>query len=87
MRKNIVLGGALLALAGHAATASGADNGSAQVSSWPRDYFRCATTPAVTFQGTIVDAALATPDLKSLADAVVAAGHVETLNGRGAFTV
>lgn len=52
-----------------------------------REYFRCAATPAVHFQGTIVDAALATPDLKVLADAVVAAGLAGTLNGPGPFTV
>ena len=86
MRKNIVLGGALLALAGHAGSAS-ADAGDGETGNWRRDYFRCATTPPVTFQGTIVDAVLATPDLKSLADAVVAAGLVGTLNGAGPFTV
>lgn len=52
-----------------------------------RDYFRCASTSAVTFSGTIVDAALATPDLKALADAVVAAGLAGTLSGPGPFTV
>lgn len=84
MPKNIMLGAALLALATHAAAADGSRS---EAGNWQRDYFRCATTPAVTFQGTIVDAALATPDLKSLADAVVAAGLVDTLNGRGPFTV
>jgi uncharacterized surface protein with fasciclin (FAS1) repeats len=52
-----------------------------------RDYFRCASTPAVDFPGTIVDAALATPALKSLADAVVAANLAGTLSGPGPFTV
>jgi uncharacterized surface protein with fasciclin (FAS1) repeats len=52
-----------------------------------REYFRCAATPAVHFPGTIVDAALATPDLKVLADAVVAAGLAGTLSGPGPFTV
>jgi uncharacterized surface protein with fasciclin (FAS1) repeats len=52
-----------------------------------RDYFRCATTPAVDFPGTIVDAALATPALSSLAGAVVAAGLAGTLSGPGPFTV
>jgi uncharacterized surface protein with fasciclin (FAS1) repeats len=86
MRKKFVLGSALLALTGYAGAAS-ADGARWQGGSWQRDYFRCATTAAVKFQGTIVDAALATPDLKSLADAVVAAGLVDTLNGRGPFTV
>lgn len=48
---------------------------------------RCASTPAANFPGTIVDAALATPELKALADAVVAAGLVGTLSGPGPFTV
>ena len=52
-----------------------------------REYFRCAATPAVHFPGTIVDAALATPELKGLADAVVAAGLAGTLSGPGSFTV
>ena len=52
-----------------------------------REYFRCAATPAVHFEGTIVDAALATPDLKMLADAVVAAELASTLSGPGPFTV
>jgi uncharacterized surface protein with fasciclin (FAS1) repeats len=85
MRKNIVLGGALLALAGASGTVS-ADESRRQ-GGWQRDYFRCATTPAAKFEGTIVDAALATPDLKGLADAVVAAGLVDVLNGKGPFTV
>jgi uncharacterized surface protein with fasciclin (FAS1) repeats len=51
------------------------------------EYFRCAATPAADFPGTIVDAALATPDLKILADAVVAAGLAGTLSGPGPFTV
>lgn len=86
MRRNMVLSGALLALASQAGTAS-ADGGRWQAGNYQRDYFRCATTPAVEFHGTIVDAALATPDLKTLADAVVAAGLVGTLNGKGPFTV
>jgi uncharacterized surface protein with fasciclin (FAS1) repeats len=52
-----------------------------------RDYLSCIGKPAVDFPGTIVDAALATPELKSLADAVVAAGLVGTLSGKGPFTV
>lgn len=52
-----------------------------------RDYFRCATTPAVEFPGTIVDAALATPALSTLTSAVVAANLAGTLSGPGPFTV
>jgi len=66
------------------ATADGSRNGTAKAQ---RDYFRCAATPAVVFPGTIVDAALATPELRTLADAVVAAGLAATLSGPGPFTV
>ena len=52
-----------------------------------RDYFRCAFTPAAHFPGTIVEAALATPELEQLANAVVAAGLVDALNSEGPFTV
>ena len=38
-------------------------------------------------QGTIVDAAVATPDLSTLVAAVQAAGLVDTLSGEGPFTV
>ena len=86
MRMNIALGGALLALAANSGTAM-ADGNQWKAGGWQRDYLRCVSTPAVTFQGTIVDAALATPELKGLADAVVAAGLVTTLNGSGPFTV
>jgi len=52
-----------------------------------RAFFDCAFTPAVHFDGTIVDAALATPELEELANAVVAAGFVDLLNSEGPFTV
>jgi uncharacterized surface protein with fasciclin (FAS1) repeats len=85
MGTNVSKAAALLAaavLSGQAA----ADDGR-----WPprgaAEFFACAATPAVEFPGTIVDAALATPDLSTLADAVVAAGLVETLSGPGPFTV
>ena len=53
-----------------------------------RDYFNCAFTPAAHFPGTIVEAALATPALEELANAVVAAGLVDVLNDPDAdFTV
>lgn len=43
---------------------------------------------ATTYQsGTIIDAAVATPDLSTLTAAVKAAGLVETLQGDGPFTV
>lgn len=52
-----------------------------------REFFRCAFTPPVKFDGTIVDAALATPELSTLVDAVVAADLVDVLSGDGPFTV
>lgn len=69
-----------------AAPAALADGGKGQPQQ-SREYFRCASTPAVKFPGTIVDAALATPDLKALADAVVAANLAGVLSGPGPFTV
>lgn len=74
------------------ASADGDDHGYGYKKDWygpkgQRDYMACLKTPAAEFPGTIVDAALATPDLKTLADAVVAAGLVDTLNGKGPFTV
>jgi len=70
-----------------AGSAALADGNKWQAPQQSRDFFRCASTQPVNFQGTIVDAALATPDLKVLADAVVAANLVGTLSGPGPFTV
>ena len=50
-------------------------------------YLQCLYTPKVRFHGTIVEAALATPELSTLAFAVQAAGLVDVLNGPGPFTV
>lgn len=47
----------------------------------------CLKTKPARFHGTIVDAAVATPQLSTLAFAVQAAGLVDTLNGKGPFTV
>jgi len=47
----------------------------------------CLRTEPVRFHGTIVEAALATPELSTLAFAVQAAGLVEVLNSDGPFTV
>ncbi len=60
-----------------------ADKGRDSYNKIKNDYLRCVATPAAEFPGTIVDAALATPDLKALADAVVAAGLAGTLSGPG----
>lgn len=47
----------------------------------------CLSTPVVEFNGTVVDAALATPELSTLVDAVVAAGLVDALNDAENITV
>jgi uncharacterized surface protein with fasciclin (FAS1) repeats len=80
--RSVALAAALLVVA----PAALADGGGWQPQQ-AKEYFRCASTPAVKFNGTIVDAALATPDLKVLADAVVAANLAGTLSGPGPFTV
>lgn len=50
-------------------------------------YLGCLRTPALQVQGTIVDAAVATPSLSTLVVALQKAGLVETLQGPGPFTV
>ena len=47
----------------------------------------CLSTELVKFDGTVVDAALATPALSTLVDAVVAAGLVDALNDAENITV
>jgi len=47
----------------------------------------CLSTDIVQFDGTVVDAALATPELSTLVDAVVAAGLVDALNDAENITV
>ena len=47
----------------------------------------CVATALVNFDGTVVDAALATPELSTLVDAVVAAGLVDALNEAENITV
>lgn len=48
---------------------------------------KCLRTTPVYFDGTIVDAAVATPQLSTLVDLVTAAGLVEALSGPGPLTV
>jgi uncharacterized surface protein with fasciclin (FAS1) repeats len=48
---------------------------------------QCLSTNIVQFDGTVVDAALATPELSTLVDAVVAAGLVDALNDADNITV
>jgi uncharacterized surface protein with fasciclin (FAS1) repeats len=50
-------------------------------------FVSCAFTPKVEFDGTIVEAALESPDLETLALAVQVAGLVDELSGEGPFTV
>jgi len=78
---------ATLALALLAAAPAALADGRPWTPQQSREYFRCASTPAVKFSGTIVDAALATPELRALADAVVAAGLAGTLSSPGPFVV
>jgi uncharacterized surface protein with fasciclin (FAS1) repeats len=75
-----------LAIASTAALACtfGAANAKAEASSALAE---CLSTPMVNFDGTVVDAALATPELSTLVDAVVAAGLVDALNDAENITV
>ncbi len=62
------------------------DDKDANDRSWS-DYRSCLRTAPVRFHGTIVEAALATPELSTLAFAVQAAGLVDVLSSDGPFTV
>lgn len=50
-------------------------------------YIQCLRTPKIRFHGTIVEAAVATPELSTLVFAVQEAGLVDVLSGPGPFTV
>lgn len=50
-------------------------------------FVTCLKTPAVQVDGTIVDAAVATPELSTLVFALQTAGLVDALQGEGPFTV
>ncbi|MFT3856376.1 MAG: fasciclin domain-containing protein [Aquabacterium sp.] len=50
-------------------------------------YIQCRYTALVEFPGTIVEAAVATPELSTLVTLVKAANLVDALNGKGPFTV
>jgi uncharacterized surface protein with fasciclin (FAS1) repeats len=87
LRGLIFVGGAILA---GTASAEGSDYRDWWAKKAKGDYFACATTPPVKFDGTIVDAAIALQEaagLKTLVGAVVGAGLVDTLNSPGPFTV
>lgn len=53
----------------------------------PPGMAECLAVPIAQFDGTVVDAALATPELSTLVDAVVAAGLVDDLNDAENITV
>lgn len=50
-------------------------------------YLQCRYAKLVDFPGTIVEAAVATPELSTLVSLVSAANLVDALNGKGPFTV
>ncbi len=50
-------------------------------------YLQCRHAPVTNFPGTIVDAAIATPELSTLVNLVVAADLVGPLSGKGPLTV
>lgn len=52
-----------------------------------RDYLKCNATKLVNFHGTIVDAAVATPQLSTLVALVISAGLVDELSAPGNLTV
>jgi len=54
---------------------------------WNSSQFQCLKTQAVEFDGTIAEAAIATPALSTLVTALSAAGLVDAVNGDGNFTV
>ncbi|WP_281557942.1 fasciclin domain-containing protein [Thalassomonas sp. RHCl1] len=55
--------------------------------SWNKGKFQCLKIQAVEFDGTIAEAAIATPALSTLVTALTAAGLVDAVNGDGNLTV
>jgi uncharacterized surface protein with fasciclin (FAS1) repeats len=53
----------------------------------PNGFENCIAQPIAQFDGTVVDAALATPELSTLVDVVVAAGLADALNDAENITV
>jgi len=51
------------------------------------DWIKCRSTSLTTFNGTLVEAAVATPELSTLVTLVQAANLVGPLSGKGPFTV
>jgi len=62
-------------------------SGPAQAQVALKPYLQCRSTELVKFPGTIVDAAIATPELSTLTSLVVAANLTGPLSGKGPFTV
>ena len=89
MRLNGLIGGAILIVC--AAGTAVADDDRYHHYNWKgkykSDYFACATTHPVEFDGTIAEAAIATEALSTLVELVVAAGLVDALNGEDPLTV
>ena len=59
----------------------------AQASTNFASYLKCRHTVLTEFQGTIVEAAVATPELSTLVSLVTSAGLVDALSGPGSLTV
>lgn len=68
------------------ATAVSAVPAMAQAST-TKDFLQCRSTSLTTFNGTLVEAAVATPELSTLVSLVQAANLVGPLSGKGPFTV
>lgn len=75
-----------LSTARHLVLATGLSGLSLAASAAP-SFAECRNTQAVSFPGTIVDAAIATPALSTLVDLVVAAGLAGALSAPGDLTV
>ncbi|HRH17732.1 MAG TPA: fasciclin domain-containing protein [Aquabacterium sp.] len=76
------LGGVLLAAAAALAPMQAQASGVSAAA-----YLQCRNAPVTNFPGTIVDAAIATPELSTLVNLVVAADLVGPLSGKGPLTV
>jgi len=67
-------------LIGSAISAVALTAGAAHASDFNGPFYQCVETDTVVFDGSIVDAAVATPELSTLVTAVTAAGLVEALD-------
>ncbi len=91
MKNRSLISATLLAASLAFGSVAGADDDKENASGVDRhtynSYLQCLRTPKIRFHGTIVDAALAVPELSTLAFAVQTAGLVDVLNSPGPFTV